>query len=546
MANLTFTLHNHASSDLTLKSTLHGGSGPVPATDPLPATIAANSTFQSDNLALPVLATYTSGSGTQVTVTLTTTPAGTVWKKPQVAIATPPGSTSGPLEDAVDFDASVDVTGTAAEVNVFDMARFQLTNSSTTDLVLTSFNYTPLRQGDVPARVVPAGQTANFKLRMWPKGFANYVLKDTSWRGSWLLIWWDEFGSATAEIQSPGMRSLNVATDKSTASNLPVMHFTVTSTGASIPVAPSSGKFQMQAPHGNPPGVGISNTQRKVFGIDLSWYNAGSHPSAIDWNKLCSWVDQDERRIWFAIAKATSGTGPDKDFAAYWKAMSKTRIFRGAYHYPYPPATGQAAVATGQAQAKAFINAIRNSGGWRQYDLPPALDLEYGLNPGESLTDEHAYGLMVVMRELISAVSAAFSVAPLLYTNGLYFNRFYGAAKRYYEAQNGQGSWDDALIAPFVSCPKWVFGQWPSQDVDFSTLKMRAPDGFTATWDDSWSMWQWGELAGGTNLRVGPPAGATPPTTARVMGLPGDVDVDVWNGDLDSFAAFASRSRWNP
>jgi GH25 family lysozyme M1 (1,4-beta-N-acetylmuramidase) len=545
MAKPTFRFTNHASTELTLKAASYSAGGPPSGTDLLPPRIGANSTYETANLGLPLTATYLNRRGTEAKLTLTATPTGDAWQKPLVTISTPPGN-AGPAEDTLDFESAEDPQATSFAVNVFDMARVRLTNSSTMDLVLASTNYTPLPKGDAPARVVPPGETREFKLRMWPKAFVNYVLKDTSWTASWLLIWWDESGSATGQIQSPGLQSLDVASETTISSTMLLTHFTVTSRGVSVPVAPSSGRFQMHVPNGNPPLVGISNTRRKVFGVDVSYYNAGPNPSSVDWNKLCGWVDQDQRRVWFAIAKASYGDKEDRNFAAYWRDMSKTRLFRGAYHYPYPPAAGQTAIGAGQAQAKVFIETIRRAGGWRLYDLPPALDLEYGYNPGESLTDERAYGLLIVMTELIRAVSAAFSVAPLLYCNSQYFDGFYRGAKRYYEGQRGAGSWDDDKMSPFVSCFKWIFGQWPQEDVDFSTLKMAAPRGYGGAWDSSWSMWQWGILSGTTTLKVGAPSAANPATTGRAMGLPGDVDVDVWNGDVDSLAALASRSRWNP
>jgi GH25 family lysozyme M1 (1,4-beta-N-acetylmuramidase) len=249
--------------------------------------------------------------------------------------------------------------------------------------------------------------------------------------------------------------------------------------------------------------------------------------------------------VWFGIAKATSGGQIDTNFVPYWQAMGKTRLMRSAYHYPYPPNQGETPAAAGARQAKAFIAAVKKAGGWRQYDLPPAIDLEYGYNPGENLTGEHAYSLVVIITEIIRQMSAAFSAMPLLYCNSGYFRGFYAAAKSYYEHANGTGTWDDAWIAPFVQCPKWIFGQWPSKQVDFSTLSFDKPPGFAGAWDSGWSMWQWGILSNASDLKQGPPAGAAPDTTPRALGLPSDVDVNVWNGDLDSLAALASRTHWN-
>jgi GH25 family lysozyme M1 (1,4-beta-N-acetylmuramidase) len=545
MDPLTITLNNHGSTDLTLKSVTYGSSA-APSGDAVPGTIAANTVFSSSSLRLPATAIYVNQLGTELTLALTATAAGDAWTQPSLQVATPPQGEPGPVEDSLDTEAFLREHSTRLEINVFDVARLRFKNSADTDLVLTSSGYTPLPKGDTLPRVVPPGETKDCTLRMWPKSFANYALKDTNWNASWLLIWWDEYGSAKAQIQSPGLQSLEVSSDTPPPSRgRRTLTFTVSSRGVSIPVAPISGKFQMTPSHGPAPLVGMSASTRRVFGIDISWFNAKRTPDNINWSKICNWVDQDERRIWFAIARATMGDTIDSDFIAYWQAMSKTRLFRSAYHYPYPPHAGETAIAAGRRQGQAFMAAVRAAGGWRQYDLPPAIDLEYGYNRGEHLTDENAYNLLVIVSEIIREMSVAFSAYPLLYCNTGYFGTFYAAAKRYYEAHHGAGSWDDAVIAPFVSCPKWIFGQWSNKQVDFSTLSFDKPAGYTGPWDSSWNVWQWGILSASGTLRPGPPDGAVPDTTARTLGQPNDVDMDVWNGDLDSLAAFASRTRWN-
>jgi hypothetical protein len=578
-----FRLDNRASSPLTLKSATYGASSSPPGgAEALPATILAHDTFGSNDLAPSFAATYTNARGASLDIACSSTPAGDAWQTSN-AKATP-GSTNpafvGPLEASLGVDAYLDLDSGLYQVTVFDLGHLRIENATTSDLVLTSTDHRPDSQADTPPLAIAAGKTVDFKMRMWPKGFANYALKDTDWSACWILIWWDEYGSASARVQVSGLQNLDVTSTIEPAALL-VQRFTVTARAVSIPIAPSNGAFQMSTTGpGKPPDPTTAPAGRKVLGIDVSGYQKG-----MDWGRAAKWVDPAGRRIWFAYAKCSEGKSVDGEFAAYWDQLSSTRFFRGAYHYVRPLDVGDSATpgqidADASAQADAFMRGFTEGGGWRQYDLPPMIDFEFStyelrriynrryasLEPSGKArpTDQwgawhaqtalrtqfqvewekDAWTMLPAIRRLVISMGGAFGVMPFLYMGAGYFGGWYSAAKLGFQRMFPRATWDDAALAPLFDCMPWPPQFSPSHSPDGAPSWPPArPPGYSgAAWFPEWKMWQWGITA---ERRAPAPPGGLAPTTGPAMGAPSSLDQDVWNGELDDLAALAARTRWN-
>jgi lysozyme len=139
------------------------------------------------------------------------------------------------------------------------------------------------------------------------------------------------------------------------------------------------------------------------------------------------------------------------------------------------------------AQADILINAIKNDFG--SGDLPPVIDVEVtGSVSAATITAR--------VHQWINRVKAALGVDPIIYT-GFYF-------------------WRDNVGNPsgFANNPLWV-----------AAYVSHCPD-IPSNWS-KWAFWQYYDKG-------------------KVAGIPGDVDVDHFNGSLDDLIAFAGGTTQMP
>jgi lysozyme len=116
----------------------------------------------------------------------------------------------------------------------------------------------------------------------------------------------------------------------------------------------------------------IENKPRanSIFGIDISHHLS----TDMDFSLLKS------QRVGFVYCKATQGVGfKDGKFGKFWSAMGNLpaadRIPRGAYHF-------LSSDSPGKDQADKFQAYVSLHGGIKSDDLPPVLDLEWDVVPG--------------------------------------------------------------------------------------------------------------------------------------------------------------------
>ena len=235
----------------------------------------------------------------------------------------------------------------------------------------------------------------------------------------------------------------------------------------------------------------------------------------------------------------------DNTFKAHWSQLSTTRFFRGAYHFlkplQVPPGAGPVDMFNAaDQQAQAFLRAFKVGGGWRQYDLPPMIDFEY-----EFVHDHDAWTMLPALVAMIAAMQGAFGLAPLFYTYSPYMKKWYDAAKRAYALEYPTSTWDDDALSPIFDRPAWPAAYSPSRSPDDEPLHWPPPQpaGYSGSqwFSGGWSIWQWGVAKGSSSGPATPLAA----TTGHALGAAGDLDQDVWNGDIDSLTALALRTKWN-
>jgi|GEM_PF-1364006 len=140
-----------------------------------------------------------------------------------------------------------------------------------------------------------------------------------------------------------------------------------------------------------------------IYGIDVSHYQG-----MIDWKqaKLAG--------VSFAYVKASEGVKfIDPCFARNWLNSKEAGVVRGAYHF-------FRANLDPIAQAKNFVATVkplRNS-----FDLPPALDIEYG--PDMNSVD--AIELMARIKQWLEYVEHRLGVTPVIYTSQTFWEDYIG------------------------------------------------------------------------------------------------------------------------
>jgi lysozyme len=109
---------------------------------------------------------------------------------------------------------------------------------------------------------------------------------------------------------------------------------------------------------------------KSIFGIDISHHLSGN----LDFSLLKA------QRVSFVYCKATQGTTfKDAKFGKFWRDLgnlpASDRLPRGAYHF-------LSSDNPGKDQADRFLDYVRLQGDFKPGDLPPVLDLEWDVVPG--------------------------------------------------------------------------------------------------------------------------------------------------------------------
>jgi GH25 family lysozyme M1 (1,4-beta-N-acetylmuramidase) len=178
----------------------------------------------------------------------------------------------------------------------------------------------------------------------------------------------------------------------------------------------------------------------------------------------------------FAFVKATEGTGyTNPYFAKDFAALAANKMVRGAYHFARPAAGTASAV----AQARHFISVTGTLG--TPGDLPPVLDLEVTGGLGSADLIAWAKAFLAEAERLTGRV-------PVVYTS--------------------PGFWKASMAnsAAFTAHPLWI-ATWGPKPV--------LAGGWT-----TYAFWQYTDKA-------------------TVPGMPGPVDMSVFNGTLDQLRSMA-------
>lgn len=208
-----------------------------------------------------------------------------------------------------------------------------------------------------------------------------------------------------------------------------------------------------------------------VHGIDIS-----HHQETIDWKRVsAAGVD-------FVYCKATEGIDlQDPLFNTNWKALTKQKIPRGAYHMFRPEDEVK-------PQVDFFLATLRAEGIDRQM-LPPVLDIER--NSGVKKVSREVLHARAV--EWVRLVEKELQVKPLIYTNPTFWKDYLGS--------------DHELI----QFPLWI----SEYEIGAS-----AP-AHTAAWND-WTLWQFSQYG-------------------IVDGIGKPVDLNRLSGTLESLYAGAGK-----
>jgi len=217
-----------------------------------------------------------------------------------------------------------------------------------------------------------------------------------------------------------------------------------------------------------------SNSAGTVYGADTTFMTHNDRVFGIDvshWQGDINWNSVHNSGNSFAFVKATEGDGlTDSRFITNMNGASANGMLVGAYHFARPDLGNSA---TDEANYFVEVAGDYISQGY----LRPVLDLEYGASLGkEALSDW--------VETWASTVRSKTGVSPIIYVNSNY-------AKNYLNQDISQ---NDLWIA------HWTYD--PSLNPS------------TGIWTN-WVFWQYSN-------------------NGRVSGIEGDVDLDVFNGDLSS------------
>jgi lysozyme len=181
--------------------------------------------------------------------------------------------------------------------------------------------------------------------------------------------------------------------------------------------------------------------QFPVRGIDVSHYQG-----TIDWARVrADGVD-------FAYVKATEGGDfTDPAFTILSEGARRAGVRVGAYHY-FTFCTG------GAAQARQFLAV---TGGPKQGDLPPVVDLEFGGNCSRVLTPAELDREYAAFE---APVRAAFGRSPVLYVTTDIMTRYLAGAEQRGSALAARSLWIRNIVrGPGGGCERWSIWQYTNR-----------------------------------------------------------------------------------
>ncbi len=187
-----------------------------------------------------------------------------------------------------------------------------------------------------------------------------------------------------------------------------------------------------------------------------------------------NWKDVKQDSVLFGYAKATQGGYySDPKFQENWRNMSANGIYKGAYHFFMYEDDAV-------TQAQHFLSTIKNT----KSELPPVLDLESAGIDGKVDVTTYQKNVMT----WLNIVEKEVGTKPIIYTNTAFGNTY--------------------LNQPEFA----VYNLWLAEYVQDNPTP---PD----TWKTKgWTIWQRSEQG-------------------VIHGIDGNVDHDIFNGDLDAFKA---------
>ncbi len=198
----------------------------------------------------------------------------------------------------------------------------------------------------------------------------------------------------------------------------------------------------------------------------------------IDWNAVAT------DGIVFAFMKATQGDYfVDSEFARNWAGARDAGIIRGAYHFFCPNQNGT-------DQADLMLETI---GTLEPRDLPPVLDVEWVPSsncPPCCSTGVSCADMITHIGQWVERIESVTGRTPIIYT-----------ARSFWENNVCNAS-------DFNHLTLWI-ANW----------EVTCPD-IPSAWSD-WVFWQTSD-------------------SGRVAGISGDVDTDLFNGDMEALEAFLS------
>jgi lysozyme len=220
----------------------------------------------------------------------------------------------------------------------------------------------------------------------------------------------------------------------------------------------------------------IVPTGGQVWGVDLS-----NNQGTIDWSQVAAGGAS------FAFIKATQRTDfVDPYFQTNMNEAAGNGLLAGAYHYACPVENQpnfcfQAGDPVAEAHHFLSVAGPYITKGW----LRPVLDVEEGASLGPD-------ALSTWVTQWAATIERETGVAPIIYTSSSYAGMLNATVTRY---------------------PLWV-ANWGQNDCNFETM---APPS-TGVWN-SWAFWQYC-------------------STGSVPGVSGDVDLDLFSGDLQDLQVY--------
>lgn len=184
------------------------------------------------------------------------------------------------------------------------------------------------------------------------------------------------------------------------------------------------------------------------------------------------WSSIKKDGVLFAYAKATQGSRfIDPKYMSNWKEMKENKVYKGAYHFFEYDDDVT-------KQVNHFLKTVKYS----KLDLPPVLDLEGGGVNGKVNIESYQKSVL----EWLNQVEKILGVKPIIYTNVTFGNTYLNKPE-------------------FSNYDLWL--------AEYTKEKPELPEAWLSK---GWLIWQRSEFG-------------------KLNGINGNVDHDLFNGDLNHF-----------